>query len=122
VARTVVGRFLLFVVADEIAASPSLDRLLRRLRAQHEILWLTVRDADLSADQPWYGVEDSMPLVGHLAASPDVAEAYAHAVAERDTGRRNMLRRAGIAEGSVGGSRDVVTELFALLERHRRAG
>lgn len=122
VARTVKGRFLLFVVADEIAATPSLAGLLRRLRAQHEILWLTVRDAELAIGGDWYSVHDSTPLPGHLAGSAGVAAAYARAVTDRDAGRQDMLRQAGIAEGSVSGSQDVMTELFALLERHRRAG
>ena len=38
VARTIKGRNLLFVIADEVAASPETGQLLRRLRAQHEIL------------------------------------------------------------------------------------
>lgn len=122
VARTVKGRFLLFVVADEIKATPSLAGLLRRLRAQHEILWLTVRDAELAIGGDWYSVHDSTPLPGHLAGSAGVAAAYARAVTDRDAGRQDMLRQAGIAEGSVSGSQDVMTELFALLERHRRAG
>ncbi|WP_104045181.1 DUF58 domain-containing protein [Arthrobacter sp. ZGTC412] len=122
VARTVKGRHLLFVVADEIAADPEMGRLLRRLRAQHEILWLTVRDAELAAAGDWYSVDDSSSLVSHLAQSPAVAAAYGRAAVERDAGRENMLRQAGITEGSVAGSHDVVTALFALLERHRRAG
>jgi uncharacterized protein (DUF58 family) len=122
VARTVKGRFLLFVVADEIAATPSLARLLRRLRAQHEILWLTVRDAELATAAEWYSVQDSTLLIGHLAGSAGVATAYARAVEDRDAGRQDMLRQAGITGGSVAGSQDVMTELFALLERHRRAG
>jgi hypothetical protein len=33
-----------------------------------------------------------------------------------------MLQSAGITEGEVAGSGDVIAGLFALLERHRRAG
>jgi uncharacterized protein (DUF58 family) len=131
VARTIKGRNLLFVVADEVAASPATSRLLRRLHAQHEILWLTVRDARLVPDEPLlppdevpdsYSVSGSYPLPAHLVRDPAVVSAYATAVAERDTGRKAMLRQAGITEGEVAGSRDVVSALFALLERHRRAG
>lgn len=126
VARTVKGRFLLFVVADELAASPDTEQLLCRLRAQHEILWLTLRDADLAgadgAMQDAFGVADFAALPGHLAASPAIIQAYAKAAGERDAGRQAMFRRAGITEGHVTGSSTVMTELFALLERHRRAG
>lgn len=132
VARNVKGRNLLFVVADELAASQSMGQLLRRLRAQHEVLWLTVRDAGLAPGDPLlqpeqglpdsYSVSGSHPLFAHLARDPAVAVAYANAVAERDAGRKAMLRQAGITEGEVDGTGGVMTALFALLERHRRAG
>jgi uncharacterized protein (DUF58 family) len=130
VVRTVKGRNLLFVVADEVAASPSILQLLRRVRAQHEVLWLTVRDAELApallppdqAAPDSYSVSGGYPLLAHLARDPAVAAAYANAVADRDDGRKAMLRQAGITEGEVAGSQGVMTALFALLERHRRAG
>ena len=125
VARTVKGRKLLFVVADELAAAPGLEELLRRLRAQHEILWLTVQDAELAgadASADAFSVADASPLLGRLAESPAVAAAYATATAERGSGRHAMLRSVGICEGHVANSHDVMMELFALLERHRRAG
>lgn len=130
VARTVKGRNLLFVVADEVAASPALGKLLRRLRAQHEILWLTVRDAELAPARPgdaggaedFFSVADSRVLPWHLGRDAAVVAAYAEATAERGAARKAMLRQAGITEGEVDGSGDVVAALFALLERHRRAG
>jgi uncharacterized protein (DUF58 family) len=131
VARTVKGRHLLFVVGDEVAPSPALGRVLKRLRAQHEILWLTVRDADLVPSSPgldhaaaedFYSVADSTVLPAHLGLDPAVAAAYTKALNERDSARKAMLRGAGVTEGEVDGSQHVVNALFALLERHRRAG
>ena len=132
VARNIKGRHLLFVVADELAADDATGRLLRRLRAQHEILWLTVRDAELApspvagasphAGGDSYSVADSSLLAWQPATSAAVAAAYATAAEERGAGRKAMLRAAGITEGEVAGSGDVITGLFALLERHRRAG
>ncbi len=52
VARNYGQRMLLFVVADEMVPDAAMERLLRRLRAQHEVLWLTVRDAQLAAASP----------------------------------------------------------------------
>ncbi|HCC38848.1 MAG TPA: DUF58 domain-containing protein [Arthrobacter bacterium] len=126
VARNVKGRFLLFVVSDEHAADADTEQLLRRLRAQHEVLWLTIRDAVLAGEghpgQDAFSVADSSVLPAHLAASPAIAVAYAKAAGERDAARQAMLRRTGITQGHVAGSGTVITELFALLERHRRAG
>lgn len=132
VARNVKGRHLLFVVADEIAADAATGQLLRRLGAQHEILWLTVRDAELAptslaggdahAGRDSYSVADSALLAWQPAMSAAVEAAYTKATAERDAARTAMLRGAGITEGEAAGSGDVITGLFALLERHRRAG
>ncbi|MDQ0731956.1 DUF58 domain-containing protein [Arthrobacter sp. B1I2] len=132
VARNVKGRHLLFVVADEIAADAATGQLLRRLRAQHEILWLTVRDAELAPSRQAgtdpiargdsFSVADSTFLAWQPATSAAVQAAYTKATAERDAARKAMLRGAGITEGEVAGSADVITGLFALLERHRRAG
>ncbi|HKU03251.1 MAG TPA: DUF58 domain-containing protein [Arthrobacter sp.] len=132
IARNTKGRHLLFVVADELAADDATGLLLRRLRAQHEILWLTVRDAELVPPPPAdakphpggdaFSVADSSLLAWQPATSAAVAAAYATAAGERDAGRKAMLQSAGITEGEVAGSGDVITGLFALLERHRRAG
>ena len=130
VARNVKGRHLLFVVADELAADAATAQLLRRLRAQHEVLWLTVRDADLAPSPNGtdpnapaaYSVADESFLPWPPGVSAAVETAYTKATTERDTGRKAMLRAAGITEGDVAGSGDVITGLFALLERHRRAG
>jgi uncharacterized protein (DUF58 family) len=128
VARTVKGRNLLFVVADEVPASPAMGQVLRRLRAQHEILWLTIRDAELATaggGQPgagYFSVADSTVLPPGLASDASVAAAYADAASGRDHARRAMLRQAGVTEGTVDSSQDVITALFTLLERHRRAG
>jgi uncharacterized protein (DUF58 family) len=127
VARNVKGRHLLFVVADELAADAATAQLLRRLRAQHEVLWLTVRDADLAPatepDSPeTYSVADESLLPWPPGVSAGVEAAYTKATSERDAGRKAMLRAAGITEGDVAGTGDVITGLFALLERHRRAG
>lgn len=130
VARNVKGRHLLFVVADELAADAATDRLLRRLRAQHEVLLLTVRDADLAPSPKGtdcgapaaFSVADGSFLPWPPGMSAAVEAAYAKATSERDSGRNSMLRAAGITEGDVAGSGDVITGLFALLERHRRAG
>lgn len=101
VARTIKGRHLLFVVADEVEASPELEKVLRRLRAQHEILWLTVRDADLAPSGPaplspvpsgpgpqhasdFYSVADSTVLPAILGLDPAVTAAYTEALTERD--------------------------------------
>lgn len=119
VARNYRQRMLLFVVADEFLPDAGLEALLRRLRAQHEILWLTIRDANLGAPGEQFDVADSRVLMSHLAGSEAVSRAYRLAVAERTSARAGMFRRLGIAEVSAGSSHEVVPAIFSLLERHR---
>jgi uncharacterized protein (DUF58 family) len=134
VARNYRQRMLLFVVSDEVMPDAETQRLLRRLRAQHEVLWLTLRDAELagadghgagghSADGygvDGYDVADSTLLPGRLAASESVIRAYAASMEQRDAAREAALRRLGIAHVQAGSSHDVMPAVFALLERHRR--
>lgn len=130
VARNYGQRMLLFVVADEVVPDAGMERLLRRLRAQHEILWLTVRDAQLagpgvpgsanSGPEDRYDVADTRFLPGRLAGSEAVIRAYAAAQEQRDGGREAALRRLGIAHVHAGSSHDVVPAVFTLMERHRR--
>ena len=47
VARGIRRRSMLLVVTDDLAIDDRITRLLRRLRAQHEVVWLTIGDADL---------------------------------------------------------------------------
>jgi uncharacterized protein (DUF58 family) len=138
VARNFGQRMLLFVVADELVPDAGMERLLRRLRAQHEVLWLTVRDAQLAgpAARPnaagpaagpnpaepvdRYDVADAGFLPGRLAASDAIIRAYAAAQEQRDAAREAVLRRMGIAHVDAGSSHDVMPAVFTLLERHRR--
>lgn len=119
VARNYRQRMLLFVVADEFLPDAGLEALLRRLRAQHEILWLTVRDANLGEPGEQFDVTDSRVLMNHLAGTEAVSRAYRLGVAERTAARAGMFRRLGIAEVSAGSSHEVVPAIFSLLERHR---
>lgn len=126
VARNFGQRMLLFVVADELVPDAGMERLLRRLRAQHEVLWLTVRDAQLAGAQTAaltadrFDVADAGLLPGRLSASDAVIRAYTAAQEQRDAARESVLRRLGIAHVQAGSSHDVMPAVFTLLERHRR--
>jgi uncharacterized protein (DUF58 family) len=132
VARNYRQRMMLFVVADEVVPDAGMEQLLRRLRAQHEFLWLTVRDAQLAGPRSTgvepagfqpddrFDVADSRLLPGRLAASDAVVRAYTAAQERRDAAREAALRRLGIAHVHAGSSHDVMSAVFTLLERHRR--
>lgn len=124
VARTVARRSLMFIVADEAAVGDEDAALLRRLAAQHEILWFTVRDAELAgagAPRRSYDVADGGYLLSLLAEGGEVAEDYRRLVEERSARRAQILAGLGIVEAFADSVEDVMPALFRLLERHRRA-
>jgi len=46
IARTIARRMIVVVVTDDAPISDETERLLRRLRVQHDVLWITLRDAE----------------------------------------------------------------------------
>lgn len=118
-------RMLLVVIADDVSADDRLATVLRRLRAQHEILWVQVADAELagpaavhSAAMDVAGMETLLLL---LAQDPELAASYLEATAARSRALAELLKSNGIAATSIGSTALVLTKVFALLERHRRA-
>lgn len=125
VATHVKARTLLLVVADEARLRPELVSLLRRLRAQHEILWLALEDADLSeaaAGEETLDVQDLQTVLSVMATEPALAEEYRAAVSARRREISSVLAGEGIAMQWLGHSDDAMSAVFQLLERHRRAG
>lgn len=125
VARNYRRRMMLFILADEMEFDDDVAKLVRRLHAQHEILWLTVRDAELAGpgalEGESYDVADQHGILGALAHDDALTADYLSAVAQRHATTDDFLRKRGISSGVLGHTDEVMTGLFALLERHRRA-
>ena len=130
---------LLLVVADELLPDAETEQLLRRLRAQHEILWLTVRDADLLGAGAG-SCADSYDVAGTTAgprsgdaAGPragllpgGLAESAAIAGRTRGPGTNGTRRGSRCCAGwaspkpTPAAADDVIPTVFTLLARHRR--
>lgn len=125
IAKNVRQRRLIFVVADENPVSAEQERLLRRLRAQHEVLWLVIADADLAHGEALtkesVDVDRMDAVVSMLAADPRLAAEYAAAVTQRRQQIVEAMARHGIPLEWLAHSSEVISTLFALLERQRRA-
>lgn len=122
------SRTLLVVVADEVTADERLAKVLRRLNAQHEILWVEIADAVLagpgavhSAAGTGTDVDGLGQVLLLLAKEPELARHYAQAAVERARALAELLKSNGIATTSIGAADHVMNQVFALLERHRRA-
>jgi hypothetical protein len=98
--------------------------LLRRLAAQHEVLYCTVGDASMT--DPALAGRDLL-VIGAGAHVPDFyrRNAALHddlevAARRRATTTRARLGQLGIAATRVSGETDVVPAMVDLFERHRR--
>lgn len=118
-------RMLVVIVADDLTPNERLGKVLRRLSAQHEILWVIIADAALAGPEAVHGdvvdVAQMAVIQQMLAANPALARDYADAVTERTEALAKLLQSRGIASATLASSDAVVGEIFALLERHRRA-
>ncbi|WP_091467917.1 DUF58 domain-containing protein [Paenarthrobacter nitroguajacolicus] len=124
VLRYLKGRLLIVVIADEFLPDARTEGLMRRLRGRHEVLWLTVRDAELAAEagsqmQDSTDVGTGRGIPRSVAGDGKVRAAYAAAMLKRDQGRRDVFHRLGIAEEHTTGNENVLTAVFSLLEKHR---
>ncbi|GAB3624937.1 DUF58 domain-containing protein [Mariniluteicoccus endophyticus] len=123
--RSVRRRTIMLVVTDDVELSEDDERQLRRLRAQHEVLLVTL--GDLDPTDPALG-DQSVVDLDSRAAVPDFVrgdralhEELVAQAAERMARRRKQLDRLGIAHEHVTDSAQVVQAVFRLLERHRHA-
>ncbi len=116
-------RMLLLVVADDRDLEPRDEGLLRRLHAQHEILWLTVQDVDPTTSAPGesaYDVADAVVLPPEVRFDARLATAYGAAVRARRERVERILDELSIVHARVGSSDQVMATVFRLLERQRR--
>jgi uncharacterized protein (DUF58 family) len=128
VRRTFRRRMLLIVVADDGAIGAEHEeelRLIRRLHAQHEILWITIGDADPTrddyADRDMIDVADGRELPPFLRRDSALRAEFADAVATRTAASAVLLDRLGVSSRRMSSDDDVVPELFRLLEVHNHA-
>ena len=125
VARGVRGRCLLLVVTDDVALDDDTVRLLRRLRAQHEIVWVTVGDADLMTRSGHaaevYDVREHATLPAWLRENATLRAEFDRSVASRTHDTVGVLDALGVTSQRLASLAEVVPGLFSLLERQRRA-
>lgn len=118
-------RALIVIVADDLAYTHALDVHLGRLHARHEVLWVSIGDADLMARsgsaRELVGVDTGVGLPAFLRRDRGLRRAFDEASAERRARLEGGLRSLGIASARIGDSAGAIAGLLRLLERHRRA-
>lgn len=126
VSRTISRRMILVIVTDEAPVTGETERLLRRLRVQHDVIWLALRDADpvlSSASGRARADVDSHWLV------PDFVQGDVSIVRELDEGtiadinhRNALLDRLEITRADLETQDDAVADLLTMLNRRANVG
>jgi uncharacterized protein (DUF58 family) len=134
VARAIRRRTILVVVSDETYVSDELAESLRRLTAQHEVLFLTIGDLDptLAAGATTNGhgsgaprrlvdVDAGTEVPAWLRGDSQLRQEYAALVAGEESQLRRRLDQLGVVHERVRDTESAIAAVFRVLERHRHA-
>lgn len=123
VGRTVRGRKVLLILADDGVELDRVEDTLRTLRLRHEVIWVDIADLDPLGLPPRTRVRD----VGSRQALPDLltddralTRAFAQSEATRRAAVETMLRRSNVSAARVGHTDEVVPMIVRMLEKRRR--
>lgn len=125
VTKNISRRMIVVVVTDEAPVTSETERMLRRLRVQHDVLWLTLRDAEpvldhasrrirQDVDSRWEVpdfVQGDLSIVQELTAQ---SAADAARLAE-------ILKRLEISHTALDGQDAAASQLLQLLNRRSHA-
>ncbi|MGO2521695.1 MAG: DUF58 domain-containing protein [Microbacterium sp.] len=126
VARNIARRMIVVIVTDEAPVTDETERMLRRVRVQHDVLWITLRDAD-----PVLRSDELRERGGSVRSDVDThwdipdfvhgdAEVLGELMAQQqaDTARLNdLLDRLEITHTSLETQDDAAAALLRMLNR-----
>lgn len=125
VVRTVSRRTIMLVVCEDIEIDDELAARLKRLRAQHELLLLTIGDLDVAGaalgGRSIRNIDNGAAVPWNVRADAELSAELAQQTREREAQRRRRLDQSGIASAHIGTADDAVNAVLTLLERHRNA-
>lgn len=123
VADTIERRAIVVIVTDEAPVTDDTERLLRRLHVQHDLLWVTVRDADPVLEQASRAarrdVDSGWTVPGFLHGDEAVTAEVRAAREAEDARRTRLLDRLEVSHAELRDQEDAVPALLRML--HRRA-
>lgn len=123
--RTVSRRSILVVVTDAAPITDEGERLIRRLQVQHDLLWVTVTDADPLREtnhgvSPTADVDSSWRVPDFLSADDDLRDQLATIDRQQATARRELLQRLAITHVEIESTDSAVPEILRMLDRRSR--
>jgi uncharacterized protein (DUF58 family) len=123
VAQTISRRMIVVVVTDEAPILERTERVLRRLRTQHDVLWVALRDADpvlaTPARAPRRDVASGWGVPEFLQGDARIVAELEAERAAADARRTAVLERLEISQTALDGEETAVAALLAML--HGRA-
>ncbi|MDJ0334723.1 DUF58 domain-containing protein [Salinibacterium sp. G-O1] len=125
VARNFRRRMIVMVIADDRPLAADEQRLVRRLTVQHEVLWLTIGDADLMREE-WtgsemYDVADSARVPEFLRHDTALRAEFSASIADAAMRSEELFESLTVSSRRITSAAGVVPGLFRLLEAHKHA-
>lgn len=124
-ARTFRRRMIVVVIADDRQLLPEEVTLVRRLTMRHEVLWLTIADADVMqedwAARGMYDVADDAALPSFVREDARLRATFEQAVTEATGRSEELFESLGISSRRVTSSDGVIPGVFRLLRSHNHA-
>jgi uncharacterized protein (DUF58 family) len=123
--RTSKRRMLLVVISDNLQFAAAQEQLLRRLAAQHELLFIAIDDIDPSDDN-WknrgvYDVELPTNLPAFVRRHKAVENAYQSLVHDTWNKANHVLERLRVSSVRIKSEAEVTNQIVRLLEEHKHA-
>lgn len=127
--RAIRRRAIMVVVSDETVLTDQMISKLRRLRAQHEVLFLTIGDLDptISATESagalrrLVDIDSGREIPEWLRGDRQLQQEFADLVADEEERLGRQLDRLGIVHERIHDWDSAISAVFKLLEKHRHA-
>lgn len=125
ISRSFRRRMILLIIADDRQLADDEISLLRRLAVQHEILWVSVADADPTqagwTDRGMFDVADNFEVPSFVRGSRALRAAFAANTLQTVERARGIFDSLAISSTRVESEADVIPSLLRLLQMHRHA-
>jgi len=123
VRRTTKRRMLLVIISDNLQFADTQEQLLRRLAAQHELLFIAIDDLDPSEEE-WknrgiYDVELPVFLPTYVRKQEAVKGAYKKLVTGEWRQSNRTLEHIRVSSIRIDSEDDVIPRIVRLLEEHK---
>ncbi|MCX6729216.1 MAG: DUF58 domain-containing protein [Candidatus Saccharibacteria bacterium] len=125
IAKNIRRKMIIVVIGDTELIDNDQITLLKRLRAQHEILYVSIED--LSPTEPThldsdiYDIQEPVVLTHFIRSNKSLAKELDEAYKNRKLSNEKSLQRIGINSIVISSEKEVITGLFKLLEKQRHA-